>query len=134
MRRVCSTITTASAPAGMGAPVMISTACPGSDRAREPLARANLADDLQLAGKIDGAHGESVAHRARQRRRVAVGRDIFGEHASRGAIEPGLFDVAAVARTLRSTISRACVNVSGATTPIVAAVQGYTLATQASLN
>ena len=51
-RSACSTIRTASAPSGTGAPVMISTHSPGfTGRAgRHP--GANFTDDAQAAGKI----------------------------------------------------------------------------------
>ncbi len=88
-RCVCSTITTASAPAGMGAPVMISTACPGptSPANRSPARTSPMTS--QLARQVDGAHGIAVAHRARQRGSVAVGGNVFGQHASGCFIQPG---------------------------------------------
>ena len=89
-RVTCSTMTTASAPRGTGAPVMISTASPDSPR-RKRLAGAHLADD-QRARRIRGPHGESVANRAGERRIIAIGPSIAGKHAPRGAVEPHFID------------------------------------------
>ena len=54
-----------------------------ADDAVEALARAHFADDFERAGQIDGAHCVAIADGARERRRIAVGGDIFRQHASR---------------------------------------------------
>ena len=54
-RVVCSTMTTASAPAGIGAPVMISTAWPGATAPSKLLAGPHLADHLEGGRQIDRA-------------------------------------------------------------------------------
>ena len=64
----------------------------GTDCAREALAGAHLANDLQLAGQVDGAHGITVANRAGRGRDVAVGCDVFGQQASGGGFQARLFD------------------------------------------
>ena len=64
----------------------------GTDYAREALAGAHLADDLQLAGQVGGTHGITVANRAGHGGDVAVGGDVFGQHASGGRFQAGLFD------------------------------------------
>ena len=79
----CSTITTESAPRGKGAPVMISTASPGLNFAREGFARPNFADHEQVPRQIRGPHGKSIAHRARDRRIIAIGAHRLGEHSAR---------------------------------------------------
>ena len=75
--RVSSTITTASAPAGIGAPVAISLHVPGVDGLRRHLAGEDLLDAAQRrrrvargAGGVGGAHGVAVHGRARERRHV----------------------------------------------------------------
>ena len=87
LRSVCSTITIASAPSGIGAPVMIRIASPGADgRRRRPPGR-QLADDPQRdrrrvgrAGGVGGPHGVPV-HRGVRERRDRLGRDdVGGEH------------------------------------------------------
>ena len=91
-RRVCSTITTASAPGGNRRAGHDLDRLPGGDFAGEPLAGAHLADDFQLARQIDGAHRVAVADGARQRRGIAVGRDIFRQHAPGGLRKRNLLD------------------------------------------
>ena len=53
-----------------------------ADLATEALPGADFSDDLERAGKIARTHGIPVAHRARHRRRIAVGRHIFGQYAA----------------------------------------------------
>ncbi len=52
--------------------------------AEESFAGAHFADDLQLAGEVDGAHGEAIAHGAGESGDIAVGGHVFGEHTSHG--------------------------------------------------
>ena len=65
---------------------------PGPTAPAKLLAGAHFADHAQLARQIGGAHRESVAHRARQRRIIAIGEDRLGQHASRGRFQFHLFD------------------------------------------
>ena len=57
------------------------------DRAFENFPGAHFADHLQVAGQIGRADGKSIAGRARKGRIIAVGEDVFGEHATVTLIE-----------------------------------------------
>jgi hypothetical protein len=59
--------------------------------ARKNLARANLSNDVQLARRIAGAHGESIPNRPGQCRIIAVGLRILCQYAPRRAVEPDVF-------------------------------------------
>ena len=87
-RRVCSIMITASAPSGMGAPVMISTASPGPTDPSMDFAGANFAFQAQSAWQIGGADRVAVAGRAGEGRIVAIGGDGFGKDPP-GAVEGG---------------------------------------------
>ena len=80
----CSSIMTASAPAGTGAPVMISQAVAARQRARWRIAGAGGAGDGErpMRGSFRGAAGEAVARGAGEGRLVAVGVERLGEHAA----------------------------------------------------
>ena len=76
-RCVCSTITTASAPAGMTAPVGIATAPPGTTSTAAGCAHRHLADELQVsrqalgrAVRVGRAHRVPVDGRAGEARQV----------------------------------------------------------------
>ena len=79
-RRVCSTITTASARRGIGAPVMIRP--PGRGRLRGNASRAHFADDVELAGKVDRTDGN---RRDGREGGVTVGGASLGVNAAGGA-------------------------------------------------
>ena len=86
---VHSSGTTASAPAGTGAPVMIRTRQAGLHRVRRLRAGGDVADDRQLhrgrlAGRRDIGHPHGVAvHRGVvERRQVDLGGHGLGEHAA----------------------------------------------------
>ncbi len=64
-----------------------------ADRSPERLSRAHLADDAQSAWDIGGANRESIASRARKRRIIAVGPDLFGKHALIGIGRRHAFDI-----------------------------------------
>ena len=72
----CSSITTASAPRGMGAPVMISQTVPRGSGPGGRLARAGCASNGERAmrGDLGGPAGEAVASRAGEGRLVASAR------------------------------------------------------------
>jgi hypothetical protein len=55
-------------------------------RAAVDFARAHLADHTKLAGNVRCTDSKPVASRARERRIIAIGRDLFGENA-RGCFE-----------------------------------------------
>ena len=80
--RTSSFATTASAPRGHGAPVRISTHCPSTSLAwpdrtgRRPRPRS-----VCFAG-IGQTDGETVHHRPRKRRIIAIGRDVLRQHQS----------------------------------------------------
>ena len=59
--------------------------------AREALPGADFANHLELARQVDGAHRIPIANRAGQRGDVAVGSDIFGQHASGGGFQTHFF-------------------------------------------
>ncbi len=64
----------------------------GAGFAREAFARADLADDIQLAREIRRAHRKTIADGAGKRRGIAVGRHGFRQHASHGGEQRGLLD------------------------------------------
>ena len=80
--RTCSTMTTQSAPAGTGAPVIISTACPAETSTGPGLAGANRSNDLSAAAgrKIGSAAGKPVAGGAGKWRLIPVGINRLGQH------------------------------------------------------
>ena len=77
---VCSTGTTASAPSGSGAPVMIRDAVPGvsGSRGTVPAAISSSISPLRLA--IAAPHRVAVHQRLVVRRRIDVARDVLGQH------------------------------------------------------
>ena len=86
-RSVCSTITTASAPAGSGAPVMISTQVPGATVPANTAPAATSPIRFSVTGRIGTGpghvrrpHGESVARGAMKRRLVAIGAHVGRQH------------------------------------------------------
>ena len=91
-RRVCSIITTASAPDGNGRAGHDLDGLPRGELSGEALAGAHFADDLELSGQIDGAHRVAVADGSRHRGRIAVRGDILREHASGGIGKGNLLD------------------------------------------
>ena len=83
-RSVSSTITTASAPGGTGAPVMMRIASPGP-RAVGRCGRAgrHLGDHVQVDGRrrdVAGAHGVAVDRAVGERRHVLRRRDVGPQH------------------------------------------------------
>ncbi len=86
VRKLYSTMTTESAPAGTGAPVMISTAWPGSTSSAcgGPPARISPTSFRRAGVDIRGADRVTVAGGARKGGEVAVGEHGFGEHAAAG--------------------------------------------------
>ncbi len=54
---------------------------------REAFARADLADHREFAGEVAGAHRVAVAHRTRQSGVIAIRRNGFAQHSSRGHFE-----------------------------------------------
>ena len=88
LRSAYSTITTASAPVGTGAPVMISAASSGPKLDRTLLGGGSgfdLPDAAQArrrCGNIGGAHRIAIARGAGERREIAVGAQVFGEDKS----------------------------------------------------
>ena len=73
----------------------------GGDVAGKTFAGADFADDFELPGQIGGAHRVAVADGARQRGGIAVGGDIFGQHA------PGGLEQAEVSSTAGACAPRA---------------------------
>ncbi len=71
---------------------------PPLDSPFEPRARANFADDFKFARSFGGADCKSIAHGARRGRRIAVGRDVFRQHASGGSEKVRGFDAREPAR------------------------------------
>ena len=59
---------------------------PRSHHPVETLARAHLSGDVKLPGEIRGAHREAVADGTRERRLVAVGVNVLGQHAPSGGV------------------------------------------------
>ena len=86
----CSTIRTQSAPAGTGAPVMISMAWPGSSAGPVQVSPARSWPTISKGtrGQISRAAGESVAGGAGKGRLVTVGEDWRSEDAAE-AVEQG---------------------------------------------
>ena len=96
---VSSTITTASAPEGIGAPVAISMHSPGADRLHGHLAGEYLLDAMERsrcgaarAGGVLRANGVAVHGRARERRDVGGRDDGLGQHAPAGTLERHTLD------------------------------------------
>ena len=83
----CSIITTASAPAGTAAPVMICTHSPAPTAPSKPLpARISpMRAQRRARPRVIGAHGEAVADGAIEGRIVAIGLHRLGQHAPAGA-------------------------------------------------
>ena len=50
----------------------------------ERLARPDFADHAQFAWQIGGADRESIANRSRDRRIIAIGRYVLGQHTAGG--------------------------------------------------
>ena len=93
-RPVSSTMTTASAPSGTGAPVAISDAVARRDRSRERFSRVGAADQAQHhgadaggAGDIRGADRIPVHRRAIERRLVHGRDDVLRHDAAVGHAE-----------------------------------------------
>ena len=61
------------------------------DFAGEALPGAHFADDQQFARQVGGAHSVAVAHGAGERGGVAVGGDVFGQHAAGRGVERDCF-------------------------------------------
>ena len=59
---------------------------------RGDAAGAHFSHDAQGSRRIRGADGKAIAHGAGERRIVAIGAGIPGEHTSGGAIEPDFFN------------------------------------------
>ena len=79
---VCSTMTTASAPAGIGAPVMIRVAVPCST-VRVGTAPAVISSRTQVRvwrGNVSRDHGIAIDDRLVMRRRIDVADDGLGQH------------------------------------------------------
>ena len=87
-RLVFSTMTTASAPGGSGAPVMISAASPGfRERVGMPSGQDFLAQTEAVrpfSGEIRREDREAVYQRLVERREVDVGGDVLGGGRGRG--------------------------------------------------
>ena len=91
---VRSTMTIASAPSGIGAPVMIRIASPGADGHGRRLAGRQLGDDrephrrvLRRAGGVGGPHRVPVHRGVRERRHRLPGDDRLGEHEAESVVE-----------------------------------------------
>jgi hypothetical protein len=63
-----------------------------SQLAQADIARPHFALDAQPPWRVFGAHRETVAERARERRVVAIGMGGLGEHAAAGGIERNFLD------------------------------------------
>ena len=111
---VSSTITTASAPSGMGAPVAISMHSPRADlcsgiwpvntfsmRRKGPRGGAARADGVL------GANGVAVHGRPREGRHVGGRDDVLGEHAAARFAASGTTLDAVIGAMARSMIARA---------------------------
>ena len=73
---------------------MISTASPAANSAFEAVAGTDLADHAQCSRHIFCVNGKSVAHRARQRRQIAVGKNLLRQYAPGRAFETQLLPAA----------------------------------------
>ena len=90
-RSVRSTITTASAPSGIGAPVKIRIASPGRERRGRPGGRrppppppaARTGSPRLAPGGVGGPHRVAVHRRVGERRHVLRRGDRLGQHAAR---------------------------------------------------
>jgi hypothetical protein len=92
---VSSTITDASAPAGIGAPVMMRIASPAPTALGRPT-RSNLGDHSQArrcGHDIRRPHRVAVDRRVGERRNVLVRHDGVGEHAPDGVGDRGFDDI-----------------------------------------
>ncbi len=65
---------------------------PFGELSGETLARAHFPDNLELSRQIDGAHRVAVAHRSRNRGRIAVRGGVRREHAPGGIRKGNLLD------------------------------------------
>ncbi len=101
---------------------MISTRLARLNFPCERFTGANFTDYEQLPGQIGGAHGKAIAHRARERRVVAIRGHRLGEHPAgrfREANRPQLSVGPGPRTSFPRTHWRACSKVSVATTAIV---------------
>jgi hypothetical protein len=86
---VYSIITTASAPCGTGAPVMMENASPRFSAGQLSGQRARFdLSDRRSAGlevcQIGGTHGIAITRRSRKGRNVAIGDDRLSENSASG--------------------------------------------------
>ena len=84
---VSSTATTASAPFGMGAPVMILIAVPRHNRLGCHAARGDILEHREIdrgTGDISGNDGVAVHRRVGERRQVVTGNHRLGKHQTAG--------------------------------------------------
>ena len=84
-------MTTAFAPGGTGAPVMISIASPRRSVPCEQSPRAHLTRYPQRPRHVFEMHGEAVAHGTVEWWIVAVGNGIFGQHAPAAFVQRDAF-------------------------------------------
>ena len=87
---VSSTMITASAPGGMGAPVMMRIASPGPTGDAGRGAGGERGDDGELGrrvGRIGGAHGETIHGRVGERWHGFGRHDIVGKHEAQRVVD-----------------------------------------------
>ena len=106
-----STITDASAPAGMGAPVMIRIASPGPTHRELARARGDLVDHAQLdrrVGDVGRADRVPVDGGVGERRHVLAGDDRLGEHQPGRLVDADAVDGGSTAQRCEHVLAGLC--------------------------